>query len=365
MKAWFLTLFTFLAFNCSADCMNQLNDLHNFREYLARKINLGFGVYEDQIQLQLVQQNIQTIRGSLYKNCSLESLFGSRLLSVSTARKSYEKNKGMPAEKMSTVHEKTYGLAFASEKELISLSSQYGADTDTLMGLLGKAPELWNELLICNGSNFEKAREAYRRKRNFCPGNKKKGKQLIQKFEIYHQNVLSFLRTTDNLKEVHEAIVNSFVYCEKEESCGLKSKLSQSYFSVRDLFHPLFGQILLGIISDQGSYSQVENSKNRISNNYERVRVLGNVNEIYANFAPNNCYGLALWPGAARPLTYSVADRQLAKLSLIFSDNCGGITGWRHIYNNFSGPVHINITNRRAVRDFVLIPREIFQRYLN
>lgn len=359
-----ITLLIFISSNAlSQDCIEQLSALFNYREYLALKIDGGFTSPEDNHQLQAVNYQIAIKRGSYsnYRYCSLEAIYPRRIRDLNSVRNAFKIGKDVPANKFASVHQgilRTFNKIQATVQDLTNIS---GVDVSSLISLMRDPIDIWDEMANCHGQDLEQVREAYRRGRDFCPGNRSKNRELENRLKLFHTNLVNFLSTTQNIQEVNQVLKDELFICEDNVNCLQNNK--ERYFSIRELFHPLLGQALLGVISQNGIFKNVNDSNAVVSNRFTRRSILTNASEMIAYFGPNNCYALALWPAAARPMLQSTIVSELQQPARIFSENCGHLGSYHNIYRNYDGLWGTSISNRSAQRQFVTKTRDIFEQY--
>ncbi len=363
-------LVTISSLGLTQDCIEELASLYNYREFLAMKIDQGMDTIEDRLQLDTVIKTINYKRAAHanYRRCSLESLYPKRIQGLKKASNAFKVGNDIPSNKIQSIHYRIRETFHEIQASMRDFSNNYeasidGVDVSSLILLMSEPIEIWEEMSLCYGNNLDGIREAYRKGRDFCPRDRRKSKEIEERLVSFHANLSNFLLTTASVEELRKVLIQKLFSCKERENEDCFQAFKNRYFSLRELFHPLLGQALLGIISHQGSFRRVDNSNRMILENRMRNRLLNNVSSMFGSFGPNNCYALALWPAAARPMLQSTMSMEIALVTRMFSENCGSISSYHTVYRNFDGMWGMSVMSRSAQKKFITLPRDVFEEY--
>ena len=300
----------------------------------------------------------QSMRQALNYSCRLENTFGDRLDQRSVSR-AYSHG-DVPARFIHTAHlrSKNAYVNLSESLQEFAINNERSINPLPILDLIRQSIVAWDNLVESKNGSPDDARNAYRRGRV--------SRQVKQELTFLHSQVINYLDSLPfgayHLQNMNRVLLRNFFVCDDDQESCLNED-SNRFFSFRDLFHPLIGQVLFEILTADEEFSHIFGSGFDYQEMTTRSLRAENAALIFEILAPTHCFAFGLWPAAMRPVIRS---------SVIFSsfldnhlDACGGrnIRSSGNIYSNYHG-IGSRIENRRgAARAFIQYPRNLLRKY--
>lgn len=168
-------------------------------------------------------------------------------------------------------------------------------DLLTIISFQKEAVEIWDKIVQCTPFGSD-PRKIYANS-NYACRSRQATQSLENQIQYFKSNIRNFL-TTHDISNYKNEIGSFQQFCVADVCLSTINRTIESD-AIKNLFHPLFGQIIFETLVKETEIYNVDGTRNL---EYGNPILFSNSSLILGMLASFNCFSYNLWPAASRPI---------------------------------------------------------------
>lgn len=297
----------------------RIRDLQSYWDLSKKSLD-----FNETIRDQSIRSRLSRLRLNLsvaQRECSIFEFFHNELYPVVSAKDAFLNTTFLP--EIQKVHFNVGENLGLLEEIQFPQANEIPIDIELFLSLQKSAYIIWEKISLC--SDGKDPRQAYAKQKFNCK-NRSNNTEIKLELETLKTNINNFLMTNDVQTIAESKSLDDYICVGNDCIRNVNKNIAST--ELRSLFHPLFGQIILEILSRETPIFKIDSNQNLGEVNHSAMI---NSSVVFGLFAPYNCFSHSLWPAASRPLIESLMigpnRESLKDFYNKITISCGTVTG--------------------------------------